>query len=432
MRKTWLFQANPKHFDIDAFLATKPHDFLWLAKHSADKMVLGDQVFVWRAVAGGDKELSGVIAETEIIEEPAIQPDDPASAPYWLDQDGDANPTIPQQRVRLGLVRVATNRKEIVRREWAQEDPILRRMTIIIRRVGTNFLLEPEQADRIGSLWTKTGRAFSYAESVAGLWAYEQTYQQEVSKLPGSVVAEIALTTGRAITSIYNKVMNFRHVDPRDTRKGFSGGGDGDDVVWRRFFDTATQTIRANELREEYQRLWVQQDVLRLRPIDFNEAREEVFQREASSLAQLTLAALMERYSLSKSQSGAKPRATPSTLRGFERSPIVVAIAKVRAGFKCEVPSCQHPTFMDSGDRPYCETHHIEPLAEGGDDDLENVACLCPAHHREAHHGKAAKTIRVALESLRRLGEIEPLLSQLVPAVMPSNVGAMGSPKSTA
>jgi 5-methylcytosine-specific restriction endonuclease McrA len=49
----------------------------------------------------------------------------------------------------------------------------------------------------------------------------------------------------------------------------------------------------------------------------------------------------------------------------------------------------------------YSEVHHIVPLAEGGEDVLSNVACLCPAHHREAHVGKSARDVTEALKSVR-------------------------------
>ncbi|WP_407646473.1 HNH endonuclease [Henriciella aquimarina] len=35
----------------------------------------------------------------------------------------------------------------------------------------------------------------------------------------------------------------------------------------------------------------------------------------------------------------------------------------------------------------YLETHHIQPLAEGGADTLTNVIALCPNDHRKAHYG---------------------------------------------
>jgi hypothetical protein len=60
-----------------------------------------------------------------------------------------------------------------------------------------------------------------------------------------------------------------------------------------------------------------------------------------------------------------------------------------------------------SGSRVGADTRS-RPLAEGGVDDLDNVARLCPAHHREVHHGKAAAAIQVALVELRMVAGIQP------------------------
>jgi predicted HNH restriction endonuclease len=65
------------------------------------------------------------------------------------------------------------------------------------------------------------------------------------------------------------------------------------------------------------------------------------------------------------------------------------------------VPNCNHPTFLDEDGIPYTEVHHIEPLSEGGPDVLENVACLCPAHHREVHLGRRASELTAALRAIR-------------------------------
>jgi hypothetical protein len=152
--QTWLFQANPKTFDIDGFLATRPSAFLWLVTRSGDRMRVGDRVFLWRAVAGEDEARSGVVAETEIADAPSEWPEDAASVPFW--RSGD--PAQPRLRVRLRTVRVAGSAKEVVQRKWALEDPVLRDMTILKAANATNFLLTDEQATRVGALWAKTGR----------------------------------------------------------------------------------------------------------------------------------------------------------------------------------------------------------------------------------------------------------------------------------
>jgi len=73
----------------------------------------------------------------------------------------------------------------------------------------------------------------------------------------------------------------------------------------------------------------------------------------------------------------------PTRTNSFERNPLVVLITKRRANYKCEVPHCSVPTFIGVDGHPYMETHHLLPLADGGDDTIENTACLCTIHHRE-------------------------------------------------
>lgn len=46
----------------------------------------------------------------------------------------------------------------------------------------------------------------------------------------------------------------------------------------------------------------------------------------------------------------------------------------------CVVPGCRHATFVD--------LHHIEPRAEGGRHDEDNLVVLCSAHHRALHRGQ--------------------------------------------
>jgi hypothetical protein len=48
------------------------------------------------------------------------------------------------------------------------------------------------------------------------------------------------MALGRAVSGVYNKVMNFRAIDPRDERSGMSGGGETDRRVWSEFYDEAT------------------------------------------------------------------------------------------------------------------------------------------------------------------------------------------------
>ena len=131
---------------------------------------------------------------------------------------------------------VATPR-EVIRRDWCAEDPGLRTLPNLKMANATNYPLAREQVGRLAALWSRTGHDFTRDESLAGLWAYARTFGGPVSQLPGSPVADVALRIGRVISGVYNKVMNFRHLDPRDERAGMSGASEADARVWDEFFD---------------------------------------------------------------------------------------------------------------------------------------------------------------------------------------------------
>jgi 5-methylcytosine-specific restriction protein A len=68
----------------------------------------------------------------------------------------------------------------------------------------------------------------------------------------------------------------------------------------------------------------------------------------------------------------------------FDDDQIVSEYAKRRADGICQLCNLPAPFKNRNGD-PYLEIHHIVPLAEGGQDIIENVAALCPNCHRKMH-----------------------------------------------
>jgi len=394
--RTWLFQAQPQSFDIDGFLATQPTEFAWLARQHAADILPGDRVFIWRAIGGDERAKSGVIAETRVVAVAAQRPEDPASVPFWQDP---ADAAGAQMRVGLRLLRVADPR-QVLQRDWLSEDPVLRELAVFRMAQGTNYPMSTEQAARLEALWSRIGRDWSYAESVAGLWAYTRTYGGEVSRLPGSPVADIALAIGRVVSGVYNKVMNFRATDPRDPRAGLGGAGAMDRKVWALFYDAASSAVRSAALEAEYHSLW--SAIAADQPPDAEGAPAQDFEREVAKLTALSLADLGARLGVAAAADTA-PAVSVARTQRFKRDSLVAAYAKVRGVFRCELPGCAHPVFEGRDGRPYSEVHHIEPLAEGGADTTANVASLCPAHHREAHHGKEAGEIKAALAGVRRL-----------------------------
>ncbi|QEO47563.1 hypothetical protein F0315_15150 [Vibrio cholerae] len=71
----------------------------------------------------------------------------------------------------------------------------------------------------------------------------------------------------------------------------------------------------------------------------------------------------------------------------FIRDPDVIVETLVRANGICEKCKNKAPFVRKKDKSPYLEVHHIIPLAEGGDDLLENTIALCPNCHRNAHFG---------------------------------------------
>jgi 5-methylcytosine-specific restriction protein A len=86
---------------------------------------------------------------------------------------------------------------------------------------------------------------------------------------------------------------------------------------------------------------------------------------------------------------------------GFRRSAEVAAWTLYHAGGKCTL--CENPApFISRHGDPYLEVHHVQPLAEGGPDTVENVVALCPNCHRRAHFSKEINEIRAKLLDIVR------------------------------
>ncbi|MBV7564168.1 HNH endonuclease [Pseudomonas sp. sia0905] len=82
----------------------------------------------------------------------------------------------------------------------------------------------------------------------------------------------------------------------------------------------------------------------------------------------------------------------------YQRSMWVAEYARRRAKGCCEL--CGEPApFNRTDGSPYLETHHIEWLANGGADDVENTVALCPNCHRKMHIVNSEKD-KIKLKSL--------------------------------
>ena len=61
----WVFQGNPKIFDMDDYLSRYTRLIYWRTNRYVDQIGLGDSVFIWRAGAQ-----AGVVAVGRVTELP--------------------------------------------------------------------------------------------------------------------------------------------------------------------------------------------------------------------------------------------------------------------------------------------------------------------------------------------------------------------------
>ena len=260
----WIFQGNPDVFDINTYVENND-DLVWSVKqkHYTELIRPGDDVFLWRA-AGKSKQDAGIIAQGSIISNVEEMAEDNASKGLWAEGD----PEGLALRVKIHLTKKNLNSKEVVRREWILEDPVLSGMSILRVRAGTNFALNAAEAKRLSDLVNNTNRHWTRDECMAGLWAYMKTKGMSVSRGPDSIITEVALTIGRAVKGVYSKTMNFRHIDP-EGGEGLSSVSKTDLKVWNEFFDKSKNQLRDLDIDQEYRQLWIHQSVPKKKKVTY-------------------------------------------------------------------------------------------------------------------------------------------------------------------
>lgn len=130
----WIFQGNPKHFDVDTYI--RENDVVeWSIrqKQYLDEIKKGDNIFLWRS-DGGNKNTGGIIAITEAVSEP------------FEDQD--------DFKVRLRILeRRLTPEEGMLLRHELKEIPETMNLLIFKMSNSTNYRLSDDEYKRIITLW---------------------------------------------------------------------------------------------------------------------------------------------------------------------------------------------------------------------------------------------------------------------------------------
>ncbi len=219
-----------------------------------------------------------------------------------------------------------------------------------------------------------------------------ETRLDDPEAMPFWIGGDAGLEPSPRVRMALKRVANRREVIQRNWLKEDHELSDG------------SQSIRTVALKQRFEELWPPSESSPEQPTlpdepSVRDALDAEVGRLEKVLREKTLAELMILYSGQAKKTHARRR--PTRTHAFDRNALVVLITKRRASFKCEVVDCPVPSFIAGDNKPYVETHHLVPLAEGGDDRIENTACLCAVHHREVHCGKNRAALTSALQMIR-------------------------------
>jgi hypothetical protein len=127
----WVFQGNPDHFDLDAYLRDR-HQIVWTVRQHNERILVSDRVLIWRSGAK-----AGVIAECVVVDPPSIEiPEDAAELWKKLPEN---RPSETRCRLRVVTSFVDTPvPRDLIR-------TTLPELSIIKAPQGTNFAITAEE-----------------------------------------------------------------------------------------------------------------------------------------------------------------------------------------------------------------------------------------------------------------------------------------------
>ncbi len=132
--QTWIFQANPKIYDIARAIRSLRED-TWLVQQHRNDIRPFDRVYLWQSGPDG-----GIVAVAEVTGEvkEMVLPDH--SKPYVLDSKklGGVQP-----RTTIRITKVC---EPAIARSTIQQNPQLSDLPILRQPQGTNFPVTPAQA----------------------------------------------------------------------------------------------------------------------------------------------------------------------------------------------------------------------------------------------------------------------------------------------
>lgn len=392
---TWIFQGNPKVFDIDIYI--KNHKYIWWSlrqEHFLDKIELDDEVFLWRA-DGNNRGTGGILAKARVISLPEERADDENAENYWY-TDEWKNPYL---AIKLEVLQVRLE-DGFISRLSLLEHPVLRELLILRLRQQTNYLLSKEHATELQGLWSANNysallRSHSWeviGEEIAIKELDKSTFLHHGTGIPKEVrrfFSAIDMKRGerREIVLEYKQRVYHarlemdRHSSPRSR------------LLWKADF---SETIR-NQFPNAYSHFLNKGDellseVTKLRFEKVGSSSDTYLVELLSSIDSEVLIKDLESEEIELYE----PR-TEGTLityygRRYERDPINRKRAIEFHGLSCKVCGFNFEEVYGERGKDFIEVHHIKPLSTLEQEAVINperdLVPVCANCHRMIHRRK--------------------------------------------
>jgi hypothetical protein len=145
----WIFQSNPKRFNLDEYLAKNHALVYWWTPFHQREITQGDLAFIWRAGRHAGVVAFGSIAEGPVHRFKVKSPESLADE-LWYEQAPDSK----EQTVGIALTEVRlTQDMGMLRRQDLSKDSIFSKHPIITAPRRTVFPLDSSAEQRLLLYW---------------------------------------------------------------------------------------------------------------------------------------------------------------------------------------------------------------------------------------------------------------------------------------
>lgn len=170
-RSAWIFQANPKYYDLSSALRDL-QELSWSVRQHRDRIHEGDRVFIWES--GGE---SGIVAVATTLTEPSSAIKEIESERKYYRDTSKFDPNEPRVRIKIDHVLEPRLGKESI-----ADEPELAGLSILKIQKGTNFPVTGEQCRLIEKLIEDTEIVGDEPLSLIGSWKEVSRDFQNISE----------------------------------------------------------------------------------------------------------------------------------------------------------------------------------------------------------------------------------------------------------